>query len=331
MPVVSVEWRALIQTLIVFQFALAAAPRAMAWGLPLAPLGLAPLPPRTEAAEPTAQARQYADVQAFARGLAERFPSSARALEIGRSDSGEGIVALALGNPESPVRNLLVAAHHGNEYGAAEVALAFAEAVAKSPIDGQLLFVVPVLNVSGYDGRRRQELGADRQFHDPNRDYPGPCGSEGPYALQSTRALAEFAEKQEIVASATLHTFYPAVVYPWGIPAQDLSTPYEADFAALAQAASLESKYPVGNSATLIYPAIGSFEDWAFWKLGAWSLLFEMGGSHSPSDADLAAMIDANVPGLRRMMERAPRRRAEKHDFARACDQGRARLDRHDE
>ena len=47
------------------------------------------------------------------------------------SDAGETIQALRIGN--GPVKTLVVAAHHGNEYGSVEVALGFA-ADAQGPI-----------------------------------------------------------------------------------------------------------------------------------------------------------------------------------------------------
>src|SRR5207248_223649 len=110
--------------------------------------------------------------------------------------------------------------------------------------------------------------------YDPNRDYPGPCGTEGPHKLKSTKALAQFVADKGIVASATLHTFYPVVAYPWGISTHDLSTPYDDLFKMLATSAVTESHYPIGNSTEAIYPADGTYEDYAFWKHGIWSLLF---------------------------------------------------------
>ena len=284
---------------------------------------------RTERAQPSPRTRTYADVKGFILGLAAHHPLTTRAIVVGESDSGEKVMGLAIGSGE--VHDLVVGTHHGNEYGATEVALAFAESIAQAPIEGRLIYVIPVLNVNGYDGRDRSEFGLDQRSHDPNRDYPGPCGTEGPFALKSTKTLADFIDRENIVASATLHTYYPAVVYPWGIPAGDLSTPYDAPFRALAEAATVESGYAVGNSTEVIYSAVGTFEDYAFWKHGVWSLLFELGFSHSPSDHDVQRMIQVNVPGLRRMMTLAPGARAPEHAFAGRCEPGRARFDRHDE
>jgi carboxypeptidase T len=246
------------------------------------------------------------------------------------SDSGETIQGVAVGN--GPLHNLVVASHHGNEYGSVEVARGFAVSLAQAPIPGQTVYVIPVLNVGGYNAKQRREPASNRTW-DPNRNYPGPCGTEGPFTLKSTQALADFIDKQNIVSSATMHTFYPAVVYPWGVSTRDLSTPYDDLFKTLVQASTVESHYEVGNSTEVIYPADGAFEDYAFWKHGIWSLLFELGETHSPSLSQVNQMVQVNVPGLRRFLEQAPRTRAENHAFAGRCDRSKAMkdLDRHDE
>ena len=275
-----------------------------------------------------ATSKTYDEIVSFMKGLAVSHPKNVTLFDLAISDSGKMIQGVKIGN--GPVKNLVVGTHHGNEYGATEVAKAFAASVAESPIVGQTLYVLPVLNITGYDSRNRQETLGDTSV-DPNRDYPGPCVAGSPFRLKSTAALANFVAQQGIVASATLHTFYPAVVYPWGISSHDLSTPYPDMFTQLVQAATEESHYQTGNSTEVIYPADGTFEDYAFWKHGIWSLLFELGNSHTPTDEDLDMMQKVNVPGLRRMLELAPRQRAENHGFAGKCDMRLMRLDRHNE
>lgn len=273
-------------------------------------------------------ASSYNEVKSFMSLLATQYPGTTKIFILGDSDSGEKIQGVMIGS--GLIKNLVVATHHGNEYGSTEVAKAFAASVAQNPIPGRTLYIVPVLNISGYNAlQRRESVGFNT--YDPNRDYPGPCGTEGPHRLKSTRALAQFVERENIVASATLHTYYPAVVYPWGMSTHDLSTPYDDLFKTLVQAATVESHYEVGNSTEVIYPADGTFEDYAFWKHGVWSLLFELGFSHSPSQGDIKEMIRVNVPGLRRMMEQTPHERATDHDFKGKCDLRMRGLDRHDE
>ena len=271
---------------------------------------------------------KYADIKKMLQDLVQTHRGNARLVDVGQSDSGDRIYGIEIGS--GTVRNLVVGTHHGNEYGSTEVALGMARSLADKPIPGQTVYVIPVLNISGYDSNNRYEK-AGSDYFDPNRDYPGPCGTAGPFRLKSTKALADFVATQGIVASATLHTFYPAVVYPWGISSQDLSTPYDDLFKSLGQMATRESQYPVGNSTQLIYPADGTYEDFAFWQHGVWSMLFELGKSHSPSKPEAEKMVAVNVPGIRRLLENSPRERATDHAFRGRCDTRLRVLDRHDE
>jgi len=256
--------------------------------------------------------RKYTDIQKDMNDIAARTPHTAQVVEIGKNDQGTPIVALKTG--AGPVHNLIVATHHGNEYGSTEVALALAKSLSEAPITGQTVYVVPVLNVTGYNARSRYERGQD-----PNRDYPGPCGTDGPFFLKSTKSLSDFLDRENIVASVTLHTYSPAILYPWGFSADNYSTEYDDIYKQLGEAAAQESGYRVGNSAADLYPADGCFEDYAMWKHGIWSMLFEMGFSHSPNQAAVDEMIRGNVPGIRRYFEQAPRQRAEHHDFTAHC------------
>jgi hypothetical protein len=83
----------------------------------------------------------------------------------------------------------------------------------------------------------------------------------------------------------------------------------------------------------VIYPADGAFEDYAFWKHGIWSLLFELGDTHEPSLDQVNTLVQVNVPGLRRFLEQAPRTRAENHAFTGKCDTSKSmrKRDKHDE
>jgi carboxypeptidase T len=169
----------------------------------------------------------YDDAKADLKALNAKYPGTTQLITVGASDSGDTILGLRIGTPgalagtEAANNNLVVATHHGNEYGATEVAKSFAESIAETPIAGQIDFVVPVLNITGYNAKNREET-LNGTTVDPNRDYPGPCVTNTPFSLKSTAALAQFIDQNDIVASATLHTFYPAVVYPWGVSSNEL-------------------------------------------------------------------------------------------------------------
>ena len=249
--------------------------------------------------------------------IAERNPANAQVVMIGVNDQGTPIQALKIG--QGAVNTLVVGTHHGNEYGSTAVALGVADALASNPIEGQTVYVVPVLNVTGYNRFSRNETSLKGSV-DANRDYPGPCKSGANFKLKSTQALAQFVEEKNIQISATLHTYWPAVVYPWGISTRDLSTPYDDEYKRLTQAATVESRYQTGNSTEVLYAADGTFEDYAFWKHGIWSLLFELGFSHNPDSTAIKNMIDVNVPGIRRFLETSPKVRATDHAFKGRCD-----------
>lgn len=259
----------------------------------------------------------YEKVTATLAQINQANPTTTKIISIGVSDKGVPIQALQIGN--GAVNSLIVATHHGNEYGSTAVALGVADSLAKNPIEGQTVYLVPVLNIGGYNALNRYESGANGSI-DPNRDYPGPCVTGTSYNLKSTKALSDFLVEKNIQISATLHTFFPAVVYPWGISTQDLSTPYDAPYQDLVKAATQESGYQTGNNTQVLYPADGTFEDYTYWKHGIWSLLFELGFSHTPDTTAVKNMVDANVPGLRRFLTNSPKARVAVHNFAGKCD-----------
>lgn len=297
------RWQALFSILWIF----AASTVAQAWEVPGDPLS-----------------RKYSEVQKILENIQKTHPQTSKLITLGMNDTGELISGLQIGfqGPHA----MVVSTHHGNEYGSTEVALALAGSLAESPLPGRKVTIIPVLNVSGYNKRMRQELG-----HDPNRDYPGPCGSEGPFKLRSTKALADFIATENVVVSATLHTAWPAVLYPWGFATQDLSTPYDGLYKQLGAAATEESKYDVGNSTEMLYAANGAYEDYAFLTHGAWSLLFELGHTHTPDLNEIKTLREVNVPGIRRYLANAPQARAPDHAFQGHCDAFLATLDRHEE
>lgn len=283
-----------------------------------------PSPSPTTAPNVDAFNRQYKDIQADMIALSKKYRENVSLVDVGMNDTGQMIQALKFGNGTRA--NLVVATHHGNEYGSTELALGLMNSLAQAPLKNLITYVIPVLNVSGYNARQRREKGLD-----PNRNYPGPCGTDGPFTLKSTRALADFIAQKNIVSSATLHTHAPAVLYPWGFSTHDLKTEYDDLYIELGNAAAIESKYKVGNSTAELYPADGTYEDYAMLTHGIWSLLFEVGFSHTPNQAAINELVRVNVPGIRRFLELAPLQRAEKHSFTGKCDPSLKSLDRRDE
>lgn len=250
--------------------------------------------------------------------IATENPKVAQMINIGMSDSGQPIYGLKIGH--GPVPTLVVATHHGNEYGSTAVAMGVAESLTLQPAPHQTVYVIPVLNILGYNTRNRYERGQDNRYYDPNRDYPGPCATSGPFRLKSTRALAQFIHEKNIVTSATLHTYSPGVFYPWGLSARNPTTEDDSTYIELSRIATKYSNYGYGNSKELLYAADGTYDDYAYWQHGIWSLLFELGRSHSPSLNEVKEMIRVNVPGIRDFLAAAPAQRSNRHQFKGGCD-----------
>lgn len=272
------------------------------------------------------QLSKYEQVTKFLEYLHEKYPDTTEIFEVGVNDDGIPLYGIRIG--KGPLKNLVVATHHGNEYGSTEVAKSFAESLAEKPILDQTIFVVPVLNVNGYNSGNRMENFHGR-YVDSNRDYPGPCNNKPYFKLKSTSSLDRLIEKEEIVSAATLHTYTPAVMYPWGMSTHDFTPPHLDIWEMLVALATKFSEYPKGNSGELVYPADGTFEDYAFWRYGVWSLLFEVGRTHYPSKAAVKQMVDENVPGLRLMFESSQLKRASDHEFRGKCDLALRKLDLH--
>lgn len=262
-------------------------------------------------------ANNYDNAVSKLNEIAATNPSQAVVITIGTNDQGTPIKALKVGNGETA--SLVVATHHGNEFGSTAVALGFAASIAANPIQGQTVYIIPVLNVTGYNRYSRYEQNLSTSV-DANRDYTSPCKTDKAFRLKSTSALAAFVEEKNIQISATLHTYWPAVVYPWGISTTDLSTPYDDIYKKLVADATKESRYTTGNNTDVLYAADGTFEDYAYWKHGIWSLLFELGFSHNPDSVAIKNMVDVNTPGIRRFLENSPKKRVAVHDFTGRCD-----------
>ncbi len=261
-------------------------------------------------------AKPYDTVVSHLQSVQAQHPNSTSLFQLGVNDDGTIIWGIKIG--DGPQKNLVVATHHGNEYGSTELAKALVESLASDEMGGHTVYVIPVLNINGYNAGRREELLKGSRV-DPNRDYPGPCKSGPSFRLKSTQALAQFLQEKEITTSSTLHTFYPGVLYPWGVSTEDTETQDQAEFIRIGKEAVSVSNYKLGNSTIELYPADGTFEDYAYWKQGAWSMLFEVGPSHNPSPAQVKEIIRGNVPGLRKMMMAALPRVSTTNAFLGTC------------
>lgn len=259
---------------------------------------------------------KYDQIAETLRQLEKDHPGNASRFELGLNDSGEMIYGIRLGNGPNP--QVVVAAHHGNENNSVEVAMATARSLATNPLEENTVYLVPVLNISGFNSNLRRENRID-----PNRDYPGPCGSDsgGPFLLKSTKLLSNFLTTKQITAAVTLHTYSRWVLFPWSVNYKTY-TKDQATFEKLAQAATAHNEYILGTAADIMYAMHGNFMDYAYWQHGIWSLLFEIGTTHSPNPTQIQEAIRRNVPAVRALLKAFPKNRSTAHAFNGHCPSG---------
>lgn len=260
-----------------------------------------------------AQVTRYEKVIEEVNQVHKLNPQNTKVFEIATS-TGVPLIGIQIGDGE--IKDLVLATHHGNEYGSTAVALALINQLAQNPIPSRTTYIIPVINVSGYNSNVRKESGLD-----PNRDWPGPCGNAhgSPFKLPSITAIGKFIEAHNFVMGITLHTYGKFVTYPWSFK-YEMPTEHDRDFQALAPFATDFNKYRSGKTPDLVYTTLGDFESYAFWKHGIWAFLFEMGVSHSPSENEVAALISDNVPAIRNLLANGPAKKAEKHSFSLNCN-----------
>ncbi len=90
-----------------------------------------------------------------------------------------------------------------------------------------------------------------------------------------------------------LHSYHPAILYPWGWT--DSSAPNDSELKAIADKLATFNNYPVQRS---LYPVDGTIRDWGYGDLGIPSFTVELGTELFQSCADLPGIIAANLPAL---------------------------------
>jgi len=211
----------------------------------------------------------------------------------------------------------VVATHHGNETACPPFTLNMAQEILKR-FSGREAFrgnltdtewtLIPVLNVSGYNSSNRYEHGVD-----PNRDYPDICTGEKNGRLKSIRSMQEVLDSRIFSGSLTVHGYAGALTYPWGITTSDTHTADHNEFHRITAKAAAINGYRYGTSTDVIYPANGSYEDFAYWKYGSWSLLLELA---SGSTTDIKSTTQA-VLAYFDELNSSP---STQHDFTGACN-----------
>lgn len=244
-------------------------------------------------------ADRYQNVLSRMEALRSKHSDTSEIFSIGKNDDGIDIMAMRISlSPkqvdEKKLGHIMVGTHHGNELGAAEFTLKFIEdllaryksdEVYKGKLGETEWTIIPVLNISGYNAANRYEHSVD-----PNRDYPGPCINAAGGQLKSIRTLMDFMKQRVYVGSLTVHGYVGSLTYPWGVSTPNTHTEDHNAFQKVTEKAAEHNGYQVGTSTDIVYACDGSYEDYAYWKYGMWSLLLELknGNAQDIQDTSLA-------------------------------------------
>lgn len=241
-------------------------------------------------------ATPYENIVAKMDNLQSQNPDLISRFVLGTNDQGQTIYGWQFESEttaspyKGPVREkskmLLVGVHHGNEQLSADAVVQFARdlvgemtnpaAPNHGNIANRIFYVIPVLNIGGYNAGRREEYTTAGRSLDPNRDYPDPCYDGPTFRLQSTKNLANFMRAEGIVGAITVHGYIGTFTYPWGIFTDNTRTKDHDWFAKASKLAVAHNGYQTGTHADAIYPTAGAFEDWAYFEIGAWTMLLEL-------------------------------------------------------
>ncbi len=260
-------------------------------------------------------AAAYDDMLAKMNKLANTYPNYVQIIDIGQNDQGNTIYGMKVENTQcstegTKVPQLLVGCHHGNEKLSADVCPIFVEKTVKKMMDKNsseykalsrsVFYVIPVLNIGGYNSNSRTEKNKAGKSFDPNRDYPDPCAQNTHFQLASIKNLAYFVEKFNIVGAVTAHGYIGTFTFPWGMYTSNTKTKDHSQFLSMAQQSVKANGYRIGTHADVIYPASGSFEDWAYHTYGVWCMLLEhKSGANLDKDADCLVAYFCVVPDVK--------------------------------
>jgi len=261
-------------------------------------------------------AAEYDRIITAMQTLVNANPAYVQLMDIGKNDQNVLIQGIRIQNPnylEEPTKvpQLVVGAHHGNERTSADLAMNFANKVVakmKDPncaeyakISRSVFYIIPVLNIGGFNSNSRYEKNASGTSIDPNRDYPDPCAGNTYYRLASIRNLAYFVEQNNIVGAITIHGYVGTFTHPWGMYTSNYQTADHALFKTMTAQAVKANGYVSGTHGDIVYPASGSFEDWAYHKFGVWCILMEIKSTSSDlnKDADCFMIYFTLVPDTR--------------------------------
>ncbi|MBI5000281.1 MAG: hypothetical protein HZB92_01960 [Euryarchaeota archaeon] len=274
----------------------------------------------------------YQEVRSRLVAISVGNPAIARLDTLGTTWEGRDILALRLGTEGKPAA-LVMGGHHAREPSSVVLPLRLAERLAADYdsngsvrwlLDNTEIWFVPLVNPDGLDyvlssgdwswrkNRRPVDSDGDGTVDaigvDLNRNYgrrwgegtavhvPGSLEYCGPSAFSEneTRAVRDLALREDFSISMSFHAYGNEVTWPWNNLA-DADNARTATARALALEAAERNGYRAMKG-TDLYETYGDSDDWLFGNASAYPLTFELGGSFTPSAAEMDAQFSANLP-----------------------------------
>ncbi|XP_064599321.1 carboxypeptidase B-like [Liolophura sinensis] len=258
----------------------------------------------------------HAKINEFMASLAAQC-SACRIENIGKSLHGRDMDVLVISNGPNKPAIFIDGGIHAREWISPATVINLFYTIATDPsvsymIDWFDWYFLPVANPDGYEHSR---LSGSRMWRktrsyyngcygaDPNRNfdyYWGHTGASSNPCSDTFRGASAFSEvetanmrnfinqhKDTIKSYITFHSYGQYFIYPWGHQGCVTGSPTDdAQLRALANAASdairsaaggLKSRYTVGPSGCVLYPAAGGSDDWAKGVAGIkWSYTVEL-------------------------------------------------------
>ena len=254
----------------------------------------------------------YDSLVRIMRNWAATYPAICRFDSIGQTFLGRWIYAVKISDnvhvEEDEPEVLMEATHHAREWAAPQAARHFGDSLLKSYgsdpaitdfVDNHQLWIIPVVNVDGYDydypqqrmWRRNRKPFGGAIGCDPNRDYNGSCDTTRMHAwgalvpgsrsthypgddtwfgaradwAECVDALQQFFRERTFVADVTLHSYGELVIWPFGSGV----APYDQTIASLGQGMAAQMNRLSGGTytpqqANYLYPSSGSSKDWMY-------------------------------------------------------------------
>jgi carboxypeptidase T len=275
----------------------------------------------------------FAEMEAFLRDIAERYPQIARLHVVGRTHENNPVYALEMGRPGADKPTfLIIGGHHAREWISHEIPIALIESLtsgyekdqeATEILDSCTVVVVPMLNVDGaiysqtvspmWRKNRRPTSGSAIGV-DNNRNYAykwGVSGASswasadtymGPEAMseKENQIVRDLQEKYNFTASVSYHSYGELVLWPWSYTNR-IVTKDNAAFEKMGREMAAIMGYKPIQSAEL-YPSAGDTDDFLYGEYGVFSFTIELGRRFVPQEEQVESINSKGVKMLRHLL-----------------------------